>query len=228
MSSFGTFGACGSFISNSGGMRRDESRIGVGWTQEEDNQLLEEIGTKMDLKEIANIHKRTTKGIKLRLIHHAVKMMDTKGLNIETVAGHFNLLRSDIEDFRNKKTQEKKAVDFKNKKPEYHEKYLELLTDIRDTLKILVEKISEPTLPIIPTPPISPSSKKIIVKPINKISSLPKITSEQSFFIESNKATAPHSPVSQHPPSLSPLNHKQIDSPDISLKMPLPKLKVDV
>jgi len=238
MSSFGTFGSCGSFIGSNVSRRTDDSRIGVGWSQEEDKQLFEEIGAKMDIGQIANIHKRTVKGIKLRLIHHALKMMESKGLSIETVAGHFNLLRSDIEDFRNKKTQEKKAAEFRDKKPEYHDKYLELLTDIRDTLKILVEKISEPSI----SSPISPSqtsfvspqspSKKIYVKPLSKIPSLQKIhatnldeTSGSSF--ESNRAIAPHSPTDV---KLQPvkLPTKSIDEKDTTLMMPLPKLKVDL
>jgi hypothetical protein len=232
MSSFGTFGSFGSFIGGGGNSRRpEESRIGVPWSNEEDNQLLEEIGSHMDIKEIASIHKRTPKGIKLRLIHHAVKMIETKGASLDSVAEHFNLLRTDIEEFKNKKSKEKKAADFKDKEPEYHDKYLELLTDIRDTLKLLVEKVSEPTTnPLIPnSPPISPSStllpssKKLIIKP------LAKVPSESSFNIDSNRATAPHSPSLLAPIAHSPSHlQKTKDYPDISLKMPLPSLKVDM
>ena len=98
---------------------------------------------------------------------------------------------------------------------------MELLTDIRDTLKILVEKVSEPSIQSVPTismshiqslsnipsPSSIPSPKKVFVKPLNKIHSLPKIASDHAFTVEPNKLS---------------------ECPDISLKMPFPTLKVDI
>ena len=193
-------------------VRSTDSRVGHPWSAEEDAKLLEQISNKQDISLIAESHQRTVRGIKLRLVHHAIQLIDKGVFQIETAASYFGISRLDIEDQRAKKTKEHRLTAFKERQPEYHEKYLELLTDIRDTLKILCEHVvTKPTLAMSTTesftvPSLSPQSKsprmvKIIRKP-----SLPAI----------------QAPVQQQHQT-----YKE-DSNDISVNIPLPKLKIDV
>ena len=205
--------------------RQTESRIGQPWSNEEDTQLLEEIGAKIDINTIASIHKRTIKGIKLRLVHNAIHAIDKGLFDVENAAAHFGISCLDIEEQRVKKVKEMNVATFREKQPEYHEKYLELLTEIRDSLKVLTNHIcsqssAEPfvkspqpykTLETVSAPP-SP------LKPIVKIIKKPNLNPIK------------HSESMPSLPSLiSHLNEQHHDNNDtISLKMPLPKLKVEV
>jgi hypothetical protein len=202
-----------------------DSRIGQPWTADEDKQLLEEIGSKMDLTAIADIHKRTPKGIKLRLVHHAIQLIDKKVFSIETAADHFGISRLDIEDQKAKKVKETKIATFKEKQPEYHEKYLEILSDIRDTLKVLCEHITKPaqqptsvvsvsdsfTVPSLSPYINSPKTVKIIRKP-----SLPAIQQPQPQ----------QQPQQQQQPQPQQPQHNETN--DITLNVGLPKLKIDI
>lgn len=50
------------------------NNAGQPWSNEEDDQLIEEYNNKISLKEISKIHNRTTGAIKLRLLHlHQIK-----------------------------------------------------------------------------------------------------------------------------------------------------------
>jgi hypothetical protein len=205
--------------------RQTDSRIGQPWSNEEDKQLLEEIGTKIDINTIASTHKRTIKGIKLRLVHNAIQAIDKGLFDVENAAVHFGISYLDIEEQRAKKIKERNIATFKEKQPEYHEKYLELLTEIRDSLKVLTnhicsEQFAQPSVkfsqPYQQLEPVSapPSPLKPVVKIIKKPNLNPIKYSESMPSL---------------PSLISHLNEQHNDNNDtISLKMPLPKLKVEV
>ena len=121
--------------------RSIDSRIGQPWSNEEDKQLLEEIGVKLDISEIASTHKRTVKGIKLRLIHNAIQAIEKGLFDVEHAATHYGISQLDIKEQQEKKVKEIRISTFKENQPVYHEKYLELLTEIRDSLKVLTQHI---------------------------------------------------------------------------------------
>ncbi len=113
--------------------RSTDNRIGQPWSNEEDRQLLEEIGAKLDINSIASAHQRTAKGIKLRLVHNAIQAIQKGLFDTVKAADHFGISQEDIEEYNEKKEKKVRADTFKDKQPEYHEKYLGLLTEIRDS-----------------------------------------------------------------------------------------------
>jgi hypothetical protein len=206
--------------------RSTDNRIGQPWSNEEDRQLLEEIGSKLDISTIASAHQRTVKGIKLRLIHNAVQAVEKGLFDAEKACQHFGISRLDIEEYNAKKAKKVRADTFKDKQPEYHEKYLGLLTEIRDSLKILTEHIcmsasASSFIPAITTPSLS--------SPVSSASSVPSSPLRPPVKIIKKNSLNPIRSTDSLPSLVQQQQQQQEQFPDsVALKVNLPKLKVDV
>ena len=71
----------------------DEERVGVRWTKEEDEKLIEEINNKKSYDEIAIEHKRKLNGIKSRVITNIIynKYKEETLNNIDNISSEYNL-----------------------------------------------------------------------------------------------------------------------------------------
>lgn len=67
------------------------------WTSEEFNELLKETNNKLNIKKIAQNHKRTIDAIKFRLIRYAVKLIDEEPTtSLKHIQELTNLSREDL------------------------------------------------------------------------------------------------------------------------------------
>ena len=67
------------------------------WTNEEFNQLLKETNNKLNIKKIAQNHKRTIEAIKFRLIRYAVKLIyEEPNKSLTHIQELTNLSREDL------------------------------------------------------------------------------------------------------------------------------------
>jgi hypothetical protein len=67
------------------------------WTNEEFNQLLKETNNKLNIKKIAQNHKRTIEAIKFRLIRYSVKLIDEEpNTSLKHICELTNLSREDL------------------------------------------------------------------------------------------------------------------------------------
>jgi hypothetical protein len=67
------------------------------WTNEEFNQLLKETNNKLNIKKIAQNHKRTINAIKFRLIRYAVKLIDEEpNTSLKHIQELTNMSREDL------------------------------------------------------------------------------------------------------------------------------------
>ena len=71
----------------------DEERVGVRWTKEEDEKLIEEINNKKSYDEIAIEHKRKLNGIKSRVITNIIynKYKEETLNNIDNISSEYNI-----------------------------------------------------------------------------------------------------------------------------------------
>jgi len=76
---------------------------GKKWSKEEDVNLLKEIEDGFNLLTISQKHQRSERAIKLRLIQHAIKLMEKE--DISTVCLKYNLTEKEIKDFISYKEQ---------------------------------------------------------------------------------------------------------------------------
>lgn len=125
----------------------DTARFMYKWTEEEDSKLMEQAIAGIDPVDIAKKHQRTIGSIKSRIMKNALNMMKEKDLPLEYVA---SLIHISAEDFDNYKQREEKRsitpkIASKVKKPQEidtvpYDKFMGILTEIRDYLKIIAEK----------------------------------------------------------------------------------------
>lgn len=128
----------------------ETARVGVKWTEEENDQLMKEVMEGMDLEEIAKKHQRTITGVKSRVMSNALTIMNERDLSLQDVAKLVHISLEDME--LHKQRQEQKASAPKAKKTvpkaeeqsddgniSYHD-LMSVLTEIRDYLKIIAEK----------------------------------------------------------------------------------------
>lgn len=73
------------------GLSYEDKNTKFRWTNEEDENLLRELKQKMGVDEIANIHQRTIRGIKTRLMGHAIYRIMVRNDPIESVSEELNL-----------------------------------------------------------------------------------------------------------------------------------------
>ena len=120
------------------------AKAGMKWTPEEDAELVTQATSGMDFIEIATHHKRTAKGVKSRVMAHALNYLKTQDANIEDVAKHFHVTIGQLTEYKRKadvKQQEKEKEQQKKQEENQHnmtgDKYMDILVEIRDFLKVI-------------------------------------------------------------------------------------------
>jgi type IV secretory pathway ATPase VirB11/archaellum biosynthesis ATPase len=129
----------------------ETNRAGLPWTNEEHQQLLEEIDTDLTLEEIAKKHQRTPSAILQRLLFETSKRVHEHQMNIDEACESVGVSREDFDAFEKKKEQkrikntEAKKLPIKENKKVDSEKILieiqESLKSISQQLAFLTEKI---------------------------------------------------------------------------------------
>lgn len=114
----------------------ETAAVGNRWTPEEEAQLVDSLGNGKDIEDIAKEHKRTLGGIKSRMRHIAVRMIESDGKSIEQVCVMFNMTPEDIED-----AQKRRAANNKTTPMSKPETELEVLNDIRKILIRIESKL---------------------------------------------------------------------------------------
>jgi len=103
------------------------------WTNEEFNQLLKETNNKLNIKKIAQNHKRTIEAIKFRLIRYSVKLIDEEpNTSLTHICELTNLSREDLlEGF------EKINYNYKEIKEEVEDIYLNHINNLNYKFNML-------------------------------------------------------------------------------------------
>lgn len=103
------------------------------WTNKEFNQLLKETNNKLNIKKIAQNHKRTIEAIKFRLIRYAVKLIDEEpNTSLTHIQELTNLSREDLlEGF------EKINYNYKEIKEEVEDIYLNHINNLNYKFNML-------------------------------------------------------------------------------------------
>jgi len=103
------------------------------WTNDEFNQLLKETNNKLNIKKIAQNHKRTIDAIKFRLIRYAVKLIDEEpNTSLTHIQELTNLSREDLlEGF------EKINYNYQEIEEETEDIYLKQIDNLNYNLNIL-------------------------------------------------------------------------------------------
>lgn len=131
----------------------ETAKAGIKWTPEEDEQLVNRATSKMDLEDIATHHKRTVGAVKSRIMSHALGYVTHQNMSTEDAADHFNINVDEL-------VEHKKRVELKQDKKEQKERereqespkeaskseqkkdpYMDILTDIRDLLKVIATEL---------------------------------------------------------------------------------------
>ena len=120
----------------------ETSRVGMKWTTEEDTQLMESVYNQESFADIATTLKRTKTAIRSRIIQHAIVLMKSENITTEEVSKRVHISEDEIIAYKMKQdekaTTKKPSSDIKS--PQTDDKYMTLLTEIRDLLKIIAEK----------------------------------------------------------------------------------------
>lgn len=122
----------------------DTARAGMKWTEEEDVELMERAVSGMDIDDIAKTHKRTVTGVKSRIMSNALAIAGGNNMTLEDVSNHVHIPLEELQAHKqrsdDKKAQPKKSTT-KNTEPYMEgDKYMKLLTEIRDLLKEIANK----------------------------------------------------------------------------------------
>lgn len=133
----------------------DTAKACTRWTPAEDEELAKQATSHMDFVEIAKQHQRTLGSIKSRIMSYAVGYITQQNVSIEDAAAHFNL---DVDELiehkkRTELKQEEKQDDTPLKKKEKEaatttttskskkkDRYMDILVEIRDLLKVIAAK----------------------------------------------------------------------------------------
>lgn len=128
----------------------ETSNVGTKWTPEEESKLLEETENKTPLEHIAKNHKRTIGGIESHLCLMAYDFVKNGDLTLEEASDMVNidkvsLKRSFIkmDSVKAARSQQKipKVITTTQNQVTCSDKYIEILVEIRDLLKILTNKL---------------------------------------------------------------------------------------
>jgi polyhydroxyalkanoate synthesis regulator phasin len=147
----------------------ETAKVGMRWTNEEDEELMVRVKDKMELCEIARIHQRTMGGIKSRIIHNGWKMVKEGKLSVEEVTDLLNVSVEDIKKYNEKQEKKitqirvKRGLDPKEprelqrmidpeesrglqhtvdpKEPRELQHMISILEEIRDYLKVIVDDL---------------------------------------------------------------------------------------
>lgn len=116
-----------------------QTRVGMKWTENEDNLLMEYATQGMDINEIAKKHKRTATGVKMRIMTNALLIVKQDIMTMEEVSKYVNISLHDLEEF-NKKQNEKNNNNEKvsNNKQQQNQKFKE-----KEPIEKLLEGFNE-------------------------------------------------------------------------------------
>ena len=122
-------------------------RAGQKWTVEENERLMQRAKKGRSIEEIAKKHQRTILAVKLRIYDNAKEMVDAGANSTEEVCDMFNISQQELEDHIKKRTNKelrKEEIKPSKQNKEFTKSTLccpnEVLLEIRDLLKLLVEK----------------------------------------------------------------------------------------
>ncbi len=99
------------------------------WTNTMDDNLLNDVKNGESIFDIACKLQRSENSVKVRVLHHALEMMCKRNLTAEQVSVRLGVSVHDIEQYK------KKVI---KSLPKNDDKYMEILTEIRDLIKLLV------------------------------------------------------------------------------------------
>jgi large-conductance mechanosensitive channel len=142
------------------------NNIGTKWTQQEEAELIEQIGQNLTVDEISTLHGRNPGGISSKIYGIAYRMLTKEGANFEEVALKLRITLEQMDEFKNQrderiskkkarrqerssertvasKTEQPKAEQPKAEQPKPETKkpsQMEVLLEIRDLLKTLTQQ----------------------------------------------------------------------------------------
>jgi hypothetical protein len=133
-------------------------RVGLKWTDDEDKELLSQLQQGMEYGQIATLHQRTENGVKTRVMEIHLKKVLNQEMTMEEASALLRVPNTAFEAFRHRyeKKQAFKEERQRNPRPPKTETapkpttapvkgntsapYLPILIEIRDYLKVLVDK----------------------------------------------------------------------------------------
>jgi len=120
----------------------ETSRAGSIWLNDEDDQLFEEINNKISIEDIAKIHKRSIGSIKTRLMLHIMSL--DEDASIEETCARMNIDIDEFNKFKEKQDAKnntnKEIKEIKKQIKKNDDKYMNILTEIRDLLIVISKK----------------------------------------------------------------------------------------
>ena len=120
----------------------DTACAGLPWLQDEDDDLLKEAAAKTPLDAIVKLHKRTKGSIIGRLKQHALKMHE-QGIPFLTICVKLNMDIDIIQKhFEKMGALDKSASAVPEAQPRKRDQTVQLLEEIRDLLKVVVQKLT--------------------------------------------------------------------------------------
>ena len=123
----------------------ETSQAGKKWSQEEHQQLLEELEKKIDITEIAMIHKRNYGGIKSRINGIAYKMYNDK-VSLDVIYEKTGVDKEELEEYIKREASRQKMNNDKRKnalikhtsvKQTLEKRVAELETQVKDLVFLL-------------------------------------------------------------------------------------------
>jgi hypothetical protein len=116
----------------------ETARVGIKWTTDEDEQLMQAAFDGLHVNDIAKTHQRTVSGVKSRLMTNALNMMSERNLTLQEVAKQLHISIEELENHKQMRKDTKQKAPSNDKCSD--QKITNLLTEIRDYLKIIAEK----------------------------------------------------------------------------------------
>lgn len=125
----------------------DTERAGFKWTDEEDKELLDHLQKGMEYDKIAGEHHRTENGVKTRIMELHIKKVLNQEMTMDEASALIRVPMDVLEAFRRRFEKKLELKETKREKASVktntpNDSYSAILTEIRDYLKILVDKKS--------------------------------------------------------------------------------------
>ncbi len=117
----------------------ETSNVGMKWTPQEEQQLIESLRHGKDVNDIAKEHKRTQGGIKSHIKKIAVDMIENEGKSINDVCTLLHLTQKEIEISQNMRAR--KRCSAPTTPHSKNETTLDVLKDIRSLLLRIEDKL---------------------------------------------------------------------------------------
>jgi len=121
------------------------SSIGHRWSHEEEESLVKSLQDGKSVDVIADLHKRTYRGIKCRMADLALRMIDTEGKSVQDAADLLHMTHFEIEDAQKSRESVRKNRALRTKNACKETKsgtVFDLLKDMINRLDSIEEKIN--------------------------------------------------------------------------------------